>query len=299
MLLSVAIAVTLLILAFWRRDDIKTIVMEPKHNTKTKTKTRTICWFVDDSQVNSRQWIDFMARSTREPNEPYLKVCLSRAQELWGKTWTIEPVIGRDTMLNLLKSHGAMLPDGVSQCPPALFMHWCRATYLATFGGLWMDGSVLPLAGGLDMGNNDVLMFGQSVVGSSVAGSSVVGLAGSSAGWSKHAGHPMWNGLSTQLSAQIAAGPQTWTPVVSNDVICSHIDQTSEVSHDGYGRRIELDTLLGSTSWGVTIHKDAKWLILPDGRDGLERASPYAWFTRLSVDQIMESDFIWAQLARG
>jgi hypothetical protein len=38
---------------------------------------------------------------------------------------------------------------------------------------------------------------------------------------------------------------------------------------------------------------------LPDGRDGLERASPWLWFMRMSEEQIAESNFVWAKWSRA
>ena len=75
------------------------------------------------------------------------------------------------------------------------------------------------------------------------------------------------------------------------------VDRRAEVSRDQYGRRLELETLLGETDWPEGSLEGGLWVPLPEGRDGLERASPFLWFTRMSVDQIREAEFNWARWA--
>ena len=77
----------------------------------------------------------------------------------------------------------------------------------------------------------------------------------------------------------------------------TRIDRAAEVGRDKYGRRLELDTLLGQTEWTDGSLEGGVWVSWPDGRDGLERAVPWQWFTRLSEEQIRESDFVWAKWA--
>lgn len=270
----------------------------------------TIWWHVDDSQVNSRQWLDWEARSTREPNEPYLQLCQAKATRLWAPDFHLEPLIGRLAAIRRLEKAGVSVPDGADRCPPALWMPWCRAAFLSRLGGLWMDGSVLPMASGAELrsrlGTESALTFGADSDESLVAqgGESAAGV---SAGWASVPEHPVWVGLERDLAALIAAGDQSWSAPEARrslrhlwDKHCSgavRVDRRAEVSRDSYGRRLELDTLLGETAWPTGTKDGGLWVPLPDGRDGLERASPWLWFTRMSVDQILESEFLWAQWA--
>lgn len=270
-----------------------------------------IWWYVDDSQVNARQWLDWEARSTREPNEPYLKICQARALALWGQHFQVEPLIGRVSALERLRTGGAVIPDGADRCPSALWMAWCRAAFLKTFGGLWLDGSTLPIGSGEELHvrlmKSQVLMFGTDADEgiSDVKGTRAA--AGESAGWSAMPAHPVWAGLERDLAALIAEGDQSWSSVEARrslrhlwDKHCSGVvvvDRSAEVSRDRYGRRLELDTLLGETEWTSGTRDGGLWVPLPDGRDGLERASPWLWFTRMSVEQIREAPFVWAKWA--
>ena len=105
-------------------------------------------WYVDDSQANTKQWVSFEDRATRDPNDPFLVLCLLRARQLWSQEFDITPVIGRKAALCLLTSP---TPEGVAQCPPALWMAWCQSAFLKEHGGLWLDGSVLPIGSGTDL----------------------------------------------------------------------------------------------------------------------------------------------------
>jgi hypothetical protein len=265
----------------------------------------TLWWFVDDSQVNSREWLDWGNRDTREPNEPYLKICQRRAVALWSADFTVRPVIGRQAALALLKD----VPTEVALTPPALWMPWCRAAFLTQYGGLWMDGSVLPVSADLArrVQGLDVMTFGSDPDEGLSASEDSAPAAGRSAGWASVPNHPMWAGIQRDLGLLVGQGPASWSAPEARralrtlwDKHCSgvtRIDRAAEVGRDKYGRRLELDTLLGQTEWVDGTLEGGVWVSWPDGRDGLERAVPWQWFMRLSEEQIRESDFVWAKWA--
>lgn len=260
-----------------------------------------IWWYVDDSQVNARQWLDWGDRSTREPNEPYLKICQARAQMLWGRVFDVQPVIGRAEAFRLL---GYSVPHSV---PPALFMAWCRAAFLSKHGGLWLDGSVLPMAGGEELQERlrgrSVLAFGVDPDEKLATAAAVAPMAGLAAGWAATPGQPVWSRMESALRALIDQGAPTWSAVVARRALRqlwesdTPVDRSAEISRDKYGRRLELDTLLGQTDWPDGSTEGGLWVPFPDGRDGLERASPWLWFLRMSPEQIRESEFVWAKWA--
>ena len=277
----------------------------------------TVWWFVDDYQVNTKEWKSFEDRATHEPNEPYLKLCLRRAQQLWSAEFEVVPLIGRDAALIKLMDAGCKIPDGAKRCPPALWMAWVRCAMLAHLGGLWMDGSVLPLANGTAvrqrLANDTVLTFGadadEELAAAVQEGTEGGPAAGRSAGWSAVPGHPMWTGLATDIGAVIQVGDQSWSSFEARRSLrflwskhCSgmtRIDRKAEVSRNVYGKRLQYEDLFELTELQNVSLKDGLWLPLPDGRDKLEMASTFLWFTRLSVEQIGEAHFVWARLATG
>jgi len=274
---------------------------------RKKEKRPVIWWYVDDSQVNARQWLDWGNRATREPNEPYLKICQARAQMMWGQEFEVVPVIGRAAALGSLDG----VPAGAERCPPALFMPWCRAAFLRKHGGLWLDGSVLPMCSGAELQSRlsgvDVLAFGVDPDEKLATAASIAPMAGLSAGWAAAPGSAVWSDMERSLAGLIAQGDQSWSAPTARrsvrllwDQHCAgrmRVDRAAEVSRDKYGRRLELDTLLGQTDWPDGTTDGGLWVPLPDGRDSLERASPWLWFLRLSADQIRKSEFVWARWA--
>ena len=301
----VATAITLIIvgLAYYVRNE------SPVNGFLSSNKT-PLWWVVDNSQVNSRQWLDFGNRSTRQPNEPYLALCLEKAKAALSDEFDLQVLVGRDAVYRMLGTSEDFCAKQQS-IPPALWLSWCRSALLSRFGGLWMDGSVLvlPAASGprlkARLEGKPVLMFGTDAAENLASGSAA---AGASAGWSATPHHPMWSGLERDLAALIDQGPPSWSSVEARRGLrtlwekhCSgmtSVDREVEVGRDPYGKRLELERLLGSTEMPL-IPEGGMWVIFPDGRDGLERASPWLWFTRLSRDQILESKFAWAKLASG
>jgi len=272
-----------------------------------------IWWYVDDGQPNTHVWLDWGNRATLQPNEPYLQVGLARARVLWGHEFEIVPVMGRGMATADLAKAGITMPEGADRCPPYLWMAWCRAAYLTGHGGLWLDGSVLPIADGgallRRVSGHGALTFGVDPAEGLSAAEAGLPAAGPSAGWAATPNHPVWSGLMRDVAALIAMGAQSWESPEARrslrhlwDKHCSgtvRVDRPAEVSRDRYGRRLELDTLLGQTEWQSGSTKDGLWVPLPDGRDGLSRAVPWRWFELLSAEEIRESDFVWARWATG
>jgi hypothetical protein len=278
--------------------------------------SRRIWWHVDDSQANAREWLSWGDRTTREPNEPYLKICLERARRDWTEGFELRPLVGRAAALAELREAGAGadIPDGVERCPPLLWMAWCRAAFMRWRGGLWMDGSVLPVGGAAALQERlsrggDLLMFGSDSEEGLSAPAGSAAAAGASAAWSAAPGHPVWRAAERDLAALVAAGAPSWSAVEARRALRGlwdrhfsgvvRVDRTAELSRDMYGVRLELDTLLGETDWPTGTKEGALWVPWPEGRDGLERATPWLWFVRMSAEQIREAPFLWAQWARG
>lgn len=198
------------------------------------------------------------------------------------------------------------------ECPPALWMAWCQSAFLAEHGGLWLDGSVLPVSGSLmpRLAGQQVLTFGsdpdEDLVAAEQDGRESAA-AGRSAGWAATPGHPMWAGLARDTAGTIALGPQSWSSFEARralrhlwDKHCSGVtavDRKAEVSRDRYGKRLGYEDLFDTTEWQTGSAEGGLWVPLPFGRDGLERASPWLWFTRMSEQQIVESDFVWSRFA--
>lgn len=268
--------------------------------TDARRKRPTLWWYVDDYDVNTKSWATFEDRATRTPTEPYLDLCRKRANSLWDEPDTgsvnFKPIQGRLAALAALEGKVAP-PPGILRTPPKLWMAWLRATLLAHLGGFWMDGSNLPLN---NTKNNNI-----------VPNEAAVCYASGTAGWAKKPGQPVWSDMSRELSDFVARGEPSWTPVGIQNLLASLNNRhgvrpsQDELTHMTNGKPLNYEQLFESTDLeasGIKVDRDrakAKWCPLPDGRSGLETASAFLWFTRMSEEQILESDFVWAQLARG
>lgn len=315
-IVGVGIVAVVLGLAYGVRSQISGYVDSPSLNGKPK-----IWWVLDDSQLNSRQWLDWGARTTHEPNEPYLKIGYRRAKTMAGD-FDLEAVIGRVDAHRTLEAAGCVIPPDADRAPPAIWLAWCRAAFLTHCGGLWLDGSVLPTGSAQELRKRldaDVLAFGvdpDESVGADPFGATNLPvqeqtrpMAGPSAGWSAKPHHPAWAGIERDMRAIIDAGDQSWSAAECRKTAryswdrhaagVIKIDRKAEASRDAYGRRLELDTLLTESEWVSGTTKDSLWLPLPDGRDKLERATPFLWFLRMSEQQIFESNFYWSKVARS
>ena len=224
----------------------------------------TIWWYVDidDKKTNER---------------PYLHVCLRRAQKLWGGEFTIIPIVGRDAALNLLAEKNIPVPEGAVRTPPDLWNRWLRATMLAHLGGLWMEGSVLPIATGTAL--KQKLMNGSNTIVFESAGFSLTSLT------SLTSSQTIWTSQRDTLTEIIMKGEPYWstfeTEINTEETVCSYEDLFE---------RTNLETM----DW-----KSMMWVSLPPGGiNKLEMASTYLWFVNLSEGEISESDFVWAKLSR-
>jgi len=304
-ILGLGVVVIVLGVAYSIRNQISGL-----DNPILSSKKPIIWWVVDDSQLNARQWLDWGNRGTHEPNEPYLKICMKRAHtKLARDDYELKPVIGRVAAHQRLEAAGCVIPPDADRSPPFLWLAWCRAAFLAHLGGLWVDGSVLPTGKAslsTRLAGKDILTFGIDP-DEGLTEEKVTPMAGPSAGWSAVPHHPVWKGLERDIRALITAGDQSWSAGECRRSLryawdrhaagSVQIDRAAEVSRDQYGKRLELETLLAETEWGGST-KDSLWLPLPDGRDKLERATPFLWFLRMSEEQIRESKFFWAKVAR-
>jgi hypothetical protein len=97
--------------------------------------------YYDVSDVNSRWWSDFMSRSSRALNMPFLNLCYESIARHNSETYRIEVLGGLADVARLL---GGMdkLPSGLQdKIAPVneAELNWIRSALLARFGGLWLS----------------------------------------------------------------------------------------------------------------------------------------------------------------
>ena len=97
--------------------------------------------YYDVSDVNSRWWADFGARSSRALNMPFLNLCYDSIVRHNSETYRIEVVGGLADVARLLGGFDKLpsgLQDKIAPVNEAE-LNWIRSALLARFGGLWLS----------------------------------------------------------------------------------------------------------------------------------------------------------------
>lgn len=243
----------------------------------------TIWWHVDDL-ANAKRWRSFEDRRVAgaEPKEPYLSLTLRRARERWSGDFTIIPVYGRAEALQRIRDAGGAIPEWIAEASPLLWMMWVRVAGVAALGGLWLDGSVLPMATGAELRRRLAKYTASFRDGA----------------WAMVPNHPAWVAAAAEMSAIVELGPQSWSEVELRrlqDATAAEAE-AAELMKPG-AVRLNYEDLFEKSAWWSPA--GALWVALPDGRDRMEMASKTLWFTRLSEAQIMQSEFLWALYAKA
>jgi hypothetical protein len=275
-------------------------------------------WFVvDDYGVNSREWADFGARSSRELNVGFLKLTRSRCAMTQGRFFEIHNLMGRDAVADVIISKKGRLPVYHMTCPPYLWRAWARAALLNYAGGLYLDGYSLCLGPSffdIVNGHSD-LVFGTDHDERILSSKSDLGVSGPFAGWADGIGHMAWRRLSDDIADIIDAGAQSWTSAEArnqnglwhNKHLAPNMKTVRPVewSRRPNGQAIELEDLFDRSPPLSGIEDEefvppSTAIYLPLDNEKLSR-STYNWFMRMSSEQILdpESRFTWAVLAQN
>jgi hypothetical protein len=259
---------------------------------------RPIIWvYYDDSQVNSRFWSDFGARSSRVINIPILNLCyesIVKANpdyrvEVIGGLQGVSELLGVDAMPKTMKNPRANV--GTAQ------LDWIRTAILAKYGGLWLSNSVVCVKGFGTLPDN-VVAFGQDDV--PMYGSAVPGFR---ALWSPKAGEPRfveWEAICRErLDSQLGGlqirgdSKSDWVRLFKGE----EVRRSDELSRDSKTqKKLELEDLFATQGGVLTIPCDAKYIVIP--YDDLVNRRMFGWILRNSEQQILESDIAISRVLR-
>lgn len=283
---------------------------EAKHGMKKNTEItpemlsigldRPCIWvYYDNSQVNSRDWADFGARSSRAINIPMLNLFYETIVKANGDMYKVEVIgglqrvtelLGKDAMPSSLRNLNANV--GVAQ------EDWIRAAILAKYGGLWLNSSVVCVKGfgGLP---DKVTAFGQD--DKSMYGTSVPGFR---ALWSPKPNHPLfveWEERTHARLDSMLGGLQVrgdaksdWYDLIKwNDVEHRPFDELSRdpTTH----KKLDLEHLFAKGK-PLDIPQCVKYIVVP--YDDLTSRTMYSWLLRNSEEQILESDMAISAVLR-
>ena len=133
-----------------------------QRNLSDSSLDETTLWiYYDQSDVNSRWWADFGARSSRAIHTPYLNLCYESIAKYLGKTYNIRVIAGLSD-LAILFGGWDKLPKPLQNpiAPVGLAEYnYIRAAILEKFGGLWVNPSTLFLQSLPDYSNSTQVVF--------------------------------------------------------------------------------------------------------------------------------------------
>jgi hypothetical protein len=270
-------------------------------------QTPTVWVYVDDSDVNSRWWSDFGARSSRVLNMPFLNLCYQTIAAACGKQYHVEVIGGIQDAERRLGS----LPEPMRNKRLPLRdaeMTYLKVAFLEKFGGLWMGPASIVLRPFPELPKDKVVLFGSDPL-ETYAGSSGTFLPNQHALWSPVAHHPffvqwqrmLYERIERQSTGKEIRNDKNWDILFAGtgkrDVI---IMPNAELTRKSTGRKIELEDLLAAGTDGVlpfTIHPETVYVPFP-WPELIERRA-FGWFLRMSEDQILDSDLAVTHLFRS
>jgi hypothetical protein len=257
--------------------------------------------FYNDSDVNSRWWFDFGARSSRALNIPLLNLLYEKIAVQNGHTYTIEVITGLEGLAYRL--------GGWDQMPAPLRNpkvrvstaeeDWIRACVLARWGGLWLSPSVIALKPFGKLPEDRIVAFGLDE--DPLIGSAQRDAPGFKALWSPRPNHPMmvmWEAkcrdrLENQLAGRQIRGDakSDWFELQGIAGPCEKRVR-EELGRDvRTGKKLELEDLLAAGTGGrlpFRIPEETVYIPIPY-TDLLDRRM-FGWILRSSEEQILQSD---------
>jgi len=265
---------------------------------------KPVIWlYYDTSDVSSREWYDFGARSSRALNLPFLNLCYESIVQQNKDRYRIEVIGGLAGAAELLGGWNHLPPGLRDPIAPVneTELNYLRVAILAKYGGLWLEPYCVCLKPFGSLPEDKTVFFGTDL-DETYAGSAGTTIPGFRAIWTPKPDHPMfkeWAAVCYERVAKKRGGDQ-----IRGDVKWDFVRFTKDYVHTGLvvdpaaegmrkknGKRIQLEDLLASNTDGklpfdlcdYTTYIPFPWTELRD-------REMFGWFLRMSETQIMESD---------
>ncbi len=281
-----------------------------KHLLEKGMTMPTLWLYYNDSEVNSRWWADFGARSTRAINIPFLNLCYESIVAQNNGNYKIEVIAGLTDLAQRLGGWDE-LPKGL-QNPLAPVqkaeLNWIRAEVLARFGGLWVSNATICLRPFPELPYESAVFFGtdadESYSGPN--GTAIPSMYAVGAGRPNHPVFERWaqaafERLEKQGGGQQIRGDAKWdfTAYAMTDATVK-VYPNAEVSRRPDGKRIQVEDLLSAGQSGshrFKVGPDAIYVPIPWPE--IQDRRMFGWFLRMDEDQILGSDLVVSDLFRA
>jgi len=268
--------------------------------------------YYDTSDVNSRQWYDFGARSSRALNLPFLNLCYETIVTQNSETYRIEVITGLTGVAALLGGLPSGLQNPLMTVNEA-HLNWIRAAVLAKFGGLWVSPYTvclkpfkpLPVLAPVTFYGTDLEETYAGKEGTALPGFRCIACPAVTKEVPPNPLFVEWeqlcrNRIDNIKGGQEIRGDAKWDWVALTAKYPGvEVDFAAECGRKAGGRRIELEDLLATGTEGnlpfpvlpCAVYVPISW---PELRD----RELFGWFLRLSEDQVLSSDLAITYLLR-
>jgi hypothetical protein len=282
---------------------------QPKEEFANLVASKPTLWWIVDVEQNARSWLDFGGRKTAEPNRGYLQLALKAAQATQGADFDIKPLIGRDALLSAI---GDAAVPAAAQLPAKLWRSYAMAALLEAQGGLVMDGaSTLCVGPRIAPHVRDVpaAVFGVSPEEPVVGEAPIAPGPAPYVGWAAAPHHPAWAHAAAIWTKLVVRGPQAWTSAEARRTYMTVFEaqrsfgitalRDVEGGRTPDGRPLNLEDLFGrvATPADPKTRVGAEAAYVSYDGDMLSRQHEFKWVLRMSTEQILASEFVWARLA--
>ena len=285
-------------------------VFEATDLTKRGMDLPCIWVFLDTSILNSRQYSDFGARSSRALNLPFLNLSYESIARQNASQYRIRAISGLTELAELLggwKELPEKLQNPLVTLEPADFA-WIRASILAKHGGMWVAPATICLRPFGKMPEKPVF-FGTDT------DETFVGTAGTpvpnfQVAWSPKPQDPLWvaweaiskNRLNKSGGGDTARSADKWEFLaLAARFPDIEVRPLAEVGRKGSaGRRIQIEDLLAAGQEGdLPFEIGANAVYVPIPWPELRNRSNFGWFLKMSELQIAQSDLVIRDLYKA
>ena len=277
----------------------KPIKVEITKETLEIGKQHPPLWiFLNDSDTNTRQWSDFMARSSDVINIPILNLFYQTITKHNGDKYRIEVIGGLQRVAELMGGWNA-LPAPMRNPKSRINIaeeDWIRTAILEKYGGLWLSPSVVCLKGFGELPKDKVVAFGQDTA--PMYGSAVPGFR---ALWSPSPHNAMFVEWEKRIRSRLeyqdggrefrGDSKSDWIDLSASHNSCE-VRVKEELGRDPRtNKSLDLEQIFAAGTQGrlpFNISQEAVFMPVPF--DDLLNRRAFGWILRSSEDQIMESD---------
>jgi hypothetical protein len=253
--------------------------------------------------------MDFMGRSSRVLNQPYLNLCYETILKHNANKYRVEVIGGLTGLTERLGQEAlpwSLRNNKMTVNQPEL--DFIRAAVLAKYGGLWLTPSVICRRSFGELPKDKNVFFGTDL-DDTFSGSEGTRVPGLRAVWACRSGHPVFEEMAAATYKRLeeaGGGLQVlndakWDylqfAAQAEDTIVQAAAELGRKGRDG--KRIELEDLLAANAAEIMpFNVPPSAIYTPIPTEELNRRRNFGWFLRLSEQQILESDLAVSVLLR-